>query len=109
MKKSRGQKHFVTRSGVAVDRSVYYDPQWTALVKAFRERYGMTCCGKEHDHKYPHTNLNYVELDHIIEVQDGGAKFDPNNLIQLCKRCHSKKTHDAMKARRLKEWRESQP
>lgn len=30
-------------------------------------------------------------VDHIIEVKDGGAKLDKNNLQLLCVSCHNKK------------------
>ena len=39
------------------------------------------------------------EVDHIIEIQDGGSKTDPDNLQTLCTRCHRKKTADEKRKR----------
>jgi 5-methylcytosine-specific restriction protein A len=33
-----------------------------------------------------------LQADHIIEVADGGALFDPANLQTLCRDCHGVKT-----------------
>jgi len=42
-----------------------------------------------------------VYLDHIRELQDGGAPFDRGNVQVLCARCHGAKTYDAKRARIL--------
>lgn len=34
-----------------------------------------------------------VEVDHIVEIQDGGDPLDWYNLQSLCKRCHTDKTN----------------
>ena len=41
-----------------------------------------------------------LEVDHIIEIADGGAHDDPGNLATLCRDCHSAKTAEARAARR---------
>lgn len=33
-----------------------------------------------------------TEIDHVVRLVSGGAKFDEKNLQALCKSCHSKKT-----------------
>jgi len=33
-----------------------------------------------------------TEVDHIVEIQDGGEEFDLANLRSLCHRCHARKT-----------------
>ncbi len=33
-----------------------------------------------------------VAVDHIVEIKDGGSKFDEDNLQALCHGCHSRKT-----------------
>ena len=38
-------------------------------------------------------------VDHVTEIKDGGAPYDPTNLRVLCYSCHGSKTHDA-KAKR---------
>jgi len=44
------------------------------------------------------TNL---EVDHIIEVADGGDMWADDNLRTACIKCHKKKTKDSAKKRRL--------
>lgn len=34
-----------------------------------------------------------TEVDHIVEIQDGGPEFDLSNLQALCHRCHVAKTN----------------
>ncbi len=34
-----------------------------------------------------------LEVDHIVEIQDGGPEFDPANLRTLCRACHLAKTN----------------
>lgn len=40
-----------------------------------------------------------VIADHIIEIDDGGAKFELNNIQILCRSCHNIKTAEAKKTR----------
>jgi 5-methylcytosine-specific restriction endonuclease McrA len=40
------------------------------------------------------------EADHVIEVADGGALYDPNNGAWLCHDCHHRKTVAAARTRR---------
>ena len=42
---------------------------------------------------------NATEVDHIVEIRDGGAPYDLNNLQSLCHRCHMKKTAEEAKKR----------
>jgi 5-methylcytosine-specific restriction endonuclease McrA len=55
-----------------------------------REQYGFLCaaCGAE----------NSREVDHIVEVADGGTNL-PSNLQILCADCHAVKTQQARRAR----------
>lgn len=41
----------------------------------------------------------HLEVDHIIEVTDGGAMYDPANLQTLCHECHKAKTLLARRSR----------
>ena len=40
------------------------------------------------------------EIDHIIPMSEGGLAFDDDNLQNLCKECHSRKTLDEVKPRK---------
>ena len=41
------------------------------------------------------------DVDHIIEIEDGGEPFDLDNTQSLCRACHNRKT--AMSARQRKQ------
>ena len=40
-------------------------------------------------------------VDHIHEIEDGGAKLSESNFMALCRACHAKKTKDMSKARAI--------
>lgn len=40
------------------------------------------------------------EVDHVVELADGGSFHDPDNLRTLCTPCHQAKTARALRARR---------
>lgn len=40
-------------------------------------------------------------VDHIVEVKDGGERFDIDNLQSLCSACHNEKTAKNKKVGRL--------
>jgi 5-methylcytosine-specific restriction endonuclease McrA len=48
-----------------------------------------------------------LDVDHIVEVEDGGKPFSLDNLLTRCRSCHKVKTAAARKARFVKEnrWR----
>ncbi len=62
----------------------YTTPEHRAWARGVKERAGWKCqvCGAR--------GLLYA--DHIIEIQDGGARLDPGNGQALCARHHSEKT-----------------
>ena len=64
---------------------------WAAAVK---RRDGYRCVVPGCDSK------GRVIADHIVEITDGGARFDPSNGETLCIACHNRKTA-AAKAKRL--------
>lgn len=63
----------------------YDEPEWRALVRQLIAERGRRCehCGA--------TDCR-LWADHVIELKDGGAEMDPNNLQLLCARCHGVKT-----------------
>lgn len=42
-----------------------------------------------------------VIVDHVIELKDGGARYDEENAQSLCRACHNRKTK-AVQRRRVK-------
>ena len=80
---------------------LYLSPEWRALMaRLIRER-GRCCqeCGRTHEDDGRPIR---IYGDHIRELRDGGAPFDPINIRLLDGGCHNKKTQ-AEKARRLSE------
>jgi 5-methylcytosine-specific restriction endonuclease McrA len=87
------------------DNSCYWDFQtrygtvqdWGVLRWLIIERDGHRCtnCDTPRSH-FDHSAGKIVgavlEVDHIVEIQDGGQEFDPANLRTLCHRCHAAKT-----------------
>jgi 5-methylcytosine-specific restriction enzyme A len=54
---------------------------WRVARTAARQRDGNRCrrCGDTHR----------LQVHHIVSLDDGGAKYDLNNLITLCSSCHN--------------------
>jgi 5-methylcytosine-specific restriction enzyme A len=67
------------------------------LTEAEREANGGNLCRDPYHTGDPH--VAKVELDHIKEITDGGAPFDPANLIFRCLTCHRQKTAAAARKR----------
>lgn len=80
---------------------VYKHPKWKVLREAVIREVGYICQDKEHDAR---TTITVLDLDHIKEVSDGGAKFDRANVMLRCRSCHVRKTKAVAKARREREW-----
>ncbi len=74
----------------------YSSPEWRALMKALIAKRGRRCektaCRRACD-----SDGHAVRIfgDHIIELRDGGAPLDPDNVMLLCGACHARKTADA--------------
>ncbi|MBU6525936.1 HNH endonuclease [Methylocystis sp. MJC1] len=67
---------------------------WAAEVK---QRDGHRCveCGA-------HGHGVRLIADHVVEIEDGGARLDPNNGQTLCAPCSNRKTAKAKAARRAR-------
>lgn len=68
----------------------YGTKEWKTFVADLVLRRGYHC-------EDPACNLNGGEpsrlfADHIHELQDGGAQFDPDNIMLRCGSCHTRKT-----------------
>lgn len=68
-------------------KNIYNNPRWKKLSKAYR-LLNPLC---ERCTKLGNTTLAQM-VDHIVEIEDGGAMWDRNNLQALCNPCHNTKT-----------------
>ena len=78
-------------------RYFYGTSQW----KNLREQYinAHPLCERCEDQGYI---VEGREVDHIVEIEDGGDKTDPDNLQTLCVSCHRKKTAEEKRKREEK-------
>ena len=65
-------------------KTVYNTPRWRKLRARIVERDGWLCqwCAEKG------LTVAGAEVHHINEIQNGGAPFDPDNLVLLCRPCH---------------------
>ena len=73
---------------------VYHDRRWPAVRRAVFARDGRRCrIGLDGCTGWADT------IDHVIELEDGGAPFDLANLQPACRHCNSVKALEASRAR----------
>ena len=75
--------------------------RWLALRRYCLDRDGWRCvkCGR----------AGKLEADHIKRLEDGGERFDPENIQTLCRGCHIDKTageNATLEPADVREWRE---
>lgn len=75
-------------------KRIYSTPRWIAL----RNRYSAFQPLCEHCLKAGLVTPGH-DVDHIKEIEDGGDPWDWDNLQNLCKPCHNRKTGDEYKKR----------
>jgi len=73
----------------------YHNARWDRLRQMQLGREPLCCSCKERGRLTTATHV-----DHIVEIADGGAVYDIDNLQSLCKPCHSSKTLRVRHARR---------
>ena len=74
----------------------YVSPEWCAFRAEIEKQRGRRC--EDPECKAPHApGPRY--LDHVKERKDGGADFDPRNVLFRCASCHGRKTEEARRAR----------
>jgi 5-methylcytosine-specific restriction endonuclease McrA len=82
----RCDKHPRT-SGKGANHAVHTDPRWTRLSQRMIARhvgqYGWICPGDGPEH--PAHPTRDLTLDHVMQLQEGGAPFDPANTRVLCR------------------------
>ena len=103
--KSKSKKWIASSNTKVYKRKVYeYDEfynsaQWSKLRKWYRQRNPVCVwCMEENTVNAK----DKIIIDHIIELQDGGERLDPNNLQTLCLKHHNQKTAWARNKRRKK-------
>lgn len=73
---------------------VYATPEFRQWREFVIKRAGGVCqspgCGRSERRMF---------ADHVVEIKDGGAKFDPANGQCLCGSCHTRKTAAARRKR----------
>jgi 5-methylcytosine-specific restriction endonuclease McrA len=67
--------------------AIYLSQEWRSFVDAIKNERGWKCvqCG-------PVAKGVRLLGDHVHEIKDGGAVFDPRNVQLLCLPCHNTKT-----------------
>jgi hypothetical protein len=80
----------------------YSSPEWRALVRDQIAVRGRRC----EDPRCEAPDVGAVKLygDHIHELKDGGAPFDPGNVMLRCAPCHGRKTADEVRKRMAQRW-----
>ncbi len=77
-----------------VDQGIILDWHWVRWMVLERDDWTCKACGlKGHGHSdMDETGRTILEVDHTVEIQDGGPEFDLSNLRTLCHWCHASKT-----------------
>jgi 5-methylcytosine-specific restriction protein A len=83
-RKEAHRRYNQERTDKDIKRTVYDKRAWQTARNAALQRAGGWC---EMCKERP-----AAVVDHIVEVKDGGAHFDLNNLQALCHKCHAIKT-----------------
>jgi 5-methylcytosine-specific restriction endonuclease McrA len=79
--------------------SVYSTKDWRITKEIVLERDGHRC--RDPLCKTPHNGFGgRLEVDHIVELSDGGHPFDPENCLTRCQSCHKLKTELVKKMRK---------
>jgi 5-methylcytosine-specific restriction endonuclease McrA len=77
---------------------LYRTAAWREASKRCLLRDGFRCCIG-----LPGCMLIATTADHVVELHEGGAAFDPNNLQAACRRCNSAKSNTRRAERRHRE------
>jgi 5-methylcytosine-specific restriction protein A len=85
--RGRCERHSKERAKEARDRTIgrdfYGTKRWRALRRRVLKRDRYTC---QECRRFGN------EVDHVVPVAQGGARWSEDNLQTLCKSCHSRKT-----------------
>jgi 5-methylcytosine-specific restriction protein A len=70
--------------------SFYLSREWRSLMDRIIAERGRRC--EDPECPKPHPAVTRIYGDHIKELQDGGADFDPANIMLRCAAAHTRKT-----------------
>jgi 5-methylcytosine-specific restriction enzyme A len=72
---------------MAAHPRMYNTARWKRLRRSILERHQWRCywCGRELDRELP----RMAHVDHLRPVAEGGARFDPANLVVSCPGCNA--------------------
>lgn len=76
----------------------YLSPEWREFCRLLKqERWPMLLLTKGHCCEDPHCRADHrpgqrIFFDHIVELKDGGAQFDQDNVMGRCGSSHTSKT-----------------
>jgi 5-methylcytosine-specific restriction enzyme A len=85
----------------AIHNNFYSSAVWKKLREAVIRERGLICQDREHP---AGKRVERVDLDHIVELKDGGAALDRRNVLLRCHSCHMRKTSEARRNRREMEY-----
>jgi 5-methylcytosine-specific restriction protein A len=77
--------------------SFYSSPEWRSLMKQILKERTRRC--QDPDCTTPRNVWGKIYGDHIVELKDGGAPLDPNNILLRCAPCHARKTLEERRKR----------
>lgn len=81
--------------GEAVTKAIYRDRRWQVVRRLVLVRDGFRCRVA-----FPHRCAGLATaVDHVVELEDGGAPFDPSNLQAACRAGNTAKRNAAVAAR----------
>jgi len=72
----------------------YLSPEWRALISDIISVRGRRCEDPQHPPGLPREGIR-IFGDHVVEINDGGPKLDPANVLLRCGPCHGRKTAQA--------------
>ena len=88
----------VEKSRKIISKKSVYGNHWHRVRKRFidralKEKGGLVCsmCKKKLQNTNPEKNEDYVTIDHIIPLRDGGDLKDFDNLRLACRKCNTKR------------------
>jgi len=97
--------NFINPRRAHVDRGFdgfYRSSAWIKFRQQIAIERGAVCEDKEHEAN--RSRNAGVELDHIVELVDGGAPLDRSNVMFRCRSCHVRKTQQAKRDRNEREY-----